>query len=47
MSDEFVGTARMVFIYGRMYDAILLEINSSGQNSLGLPQPQQTSDRFL
>ena len=38
MSDEFVGTTRMVSIYGRKYNVILLEINSSGQNSHGLPQ---------
>ena len=33
----------MVSIYGRMYDVIHVEINSSGQNSRGLPQPQQSS----
>ena len=47
MSYEFVGMARMVFIYGRKYSVIFLEINSSEENSRGLPQPQQTSDRFL
>ena len=46
MPDEFVGTAHMVSIYGRKYDVIFLEINSSGQNSRGLPEPQQTSDQF-
>ena len=40
MPDEFVGTARMVSIYGRKYDIIFLEINSSGQNSRGLLQLQ-------
>ena len=43
-SDELVGTAHMVSIYGRKYDVIFkyTEINSSGENSRGLPQPQQT-----
>lgn len=32
---EFIGTARMVPIYGRKHDVILkyIEVNSSGQNS--------------
>ena len=48
-SDEFIGTAGMVSICGRKYDVIFkyIEINSSGQNSRGLPQSQQISDRFL
>ena len=29
-------------IYGRKYEVIFLEINSLGQNSRRLPQPQQT-----
>ena len=43
---QFTGTARMVFIYGRKYNIIFkyTEINSSRQNSRGLPQ--QISDRF-
>ena len=47
MSDKFAGTASMVSIYGRKYNVILLEINSLGQNLRGLPQWQQTNDRFL
>ena len=41
--------ARMVPINGHKYEIIFLEINSSGQNPRGLPQPQQTetSDQFL
>ena len=41
--------ARMVSIYGRKYDIIFkyTEINSSGQNSQQLPQPQQTSSQLL
>ena len=48
-SDKFIGTARMVSMYDRKYNVILkhVEINSSGQNSGRLPQPQQTSHRFL
>ena len=48
-SDKFIGKARMVSMYDRKYNVILkhVEINSSGQNSGRLPQPQQTSDRVL
>ena len=37
---EFIGTARMVSIYGRKYDVMFkyMETNSSGQNSHGLPR---------
>ena len=45
-SDKFIGTASMVSIYGRNYNAFFkhVEINSSGQNSGGLPQLQQNSE---
>ena len=39
-SDKFIGTVRMVSIYGRKNDVIFkyVEINSSGQKSRGLPE---------
>ena len=48
-TDKFIGTARMVSIYGRKYDVIFkhAEINSSGQNFRREPQPHETSDQFL
>ena len=48
-TDKFIGTARMVSIYGRKYDIIFkhAEINSSEQNFCRVPQPHETSDRFL
>ena len=46
MSDKLIGTVRMVSIYDRKYNVIFkyMDINSAGQNSHGLPQPQETSD---
>ena len=44
-----MDTACMVSTYDRKYDVIFkyVEIMSSGQNSHGLPQPQQTSEHVL
>ena len=43
---EFIGTARMLSIYGRKYDVIFkyIEINSLGQNSRGLYHNKPASD---
>ena len=49
MSDEFTGTRPVWYPYMAVstISIIFLEINSSGQNySHGLPQQQQTNDRF-
>ena len=45
----FISMALMISIYGRKYDVIskYVEINSSGQKSCRLPQPQETSDLFF
>ena len=48
-SDKFIGTARMVSIYGRKHDVIFkyVEINSSGQKSNNCPSNKKIIIYYL